>query len=54
LARRKLEIEKTFKNAEVELNTVTQNTLVAFRSAENQLGYALRLKSQATANYEVF
>jgi DNA-binding helix-hairpin-helix protein with protein kinase domain len=54
LAHRKLEIEKTFKNAEVALNTVTQNAYVAFGSAENQLGHALRMKAQAKANYEAF
>jgi DNA-binding helix-hairpin-helix protein with protein kinase domain len=54
LARRKLEIEKTFKSAQTHFNAINQSTGVAFRSAESQLGHALRLQAQARANYEAF
>jgi DNA-binding helix-hairpin-helix protein with protein kinase domain len=54
LARRKLEIENAFKSAQTDFNAVNQSARVAFRSAESNLGHALRLQAQAKVNYEAF
>jgi DNA-binding helix-hairpin-helix protein with protein kinase domain len=54
LAHRKLEIEKAFKSAQTDFSALNQRAGVAFRSAESQLGQALRLQAQAKVNYEAF